>query len=156
MQRAFAFVLNRPLHMVASVVVGVVGLVLGWLVVQLVAVFTVNMTADVVGIWTMNDTFVEAGQLTGILGSASGEGRVADSIWYVEWSGTIVGWWMMLVQYLVVGWIFSYLFAASTRIYLLMRHACDGQDERMIWWPGLIPGTLAQEPSAVEPTEESN
>ncbi len=156
MQRAFAFVLNRPLHMLASVVVGVVGLVLGWLVVQLVAVFTVNMTADVVGTWTMNDTFVQSGRLTGILGSATGEGRVADSIWYVGWSGTIVGWWMMIVQYVVVGWIFSYLFAASTRIYLLMRHACDGQDERMIWWPGLIPGTLAQEPSGVEATEESN
>lgn len=156
MQRAFAFVLNRPLHMLAAVIVGIVGLVLGWLVVQLVAVFTVNMTADVVGAWTMNDTFVEAGELTRILGSATDGGRAADSIWYVEWSGSVVGWWMMLVQYLAVGWIFSYIFAASTRIYLLMRHACDGQDERLIWWPGLIPGTLAQEPTAADPSTDSD
>lgn len=148
MQRAYAFILNRPLHMLLAVIIGVIGLVLGWMVVQLVAVFTVNMTSDVVGMWTMNDTFVEAGELTRILGASSSEGRAADSIWYVEWSGSIVGWWMMLVQYLVVGWIFSYIFAASTRIYLLMRHACDGQDQRLIWWPGLIPGTLAEEPAA--------
>ena len=44
--------------------------------------------------------------------------------------------------------------SASTRIYLLMRSACDGQDERMIWWPGLIPGTLAEEPGLVEAESE--
>ena len=147
MQRAYAYILNRPLHMLASVIVALVGLILGWLVVQLVAVFTVNMTAEIVGTWTMNDTYVEAGTLSSIFGQVGSDGKTGTSMWYVSWGGSLVSWWMMLVQYLVAGWIFSYVMAASTRIYLLMRRACDGQDERLIWWPGLIPGTLAQEPS---------
>jgi len=147
MQRAYAYILNRPLHMLGSVIIALVGLVLGWLVVQLVAVFTVNMTAEIVGTWTMNDTYQEAGSLSNIFSEFKREAEAGSSTWYVGWGGSLVSWWMILVQYLVAGWIFSYVMAASTRIYLLMRHACDGQDERLIWWPGLIPGTLAQEPA---------
>ena len=46
---------------------------------------------------------------------------------------------------LVLSWVFSYLCSAWTRIYLLMRRACDGLEEDTIWYPGLIPGTLAPE-----------
>ena len=155
MQRAYAYILNRPLHMLGSIVMGLIGLVLGWFVVQLVAVFTINMTAEVVGTWTMNDTYAHTGTLPGIFADVKEDGSAGNPIWYVDWGSSMVSWWVILVKYLVVGWIFSYLMAAGTRIYLLMRRACDGQDERLIWWPGMIPGTLAQEPSgSTEPDSD--
>ena len=67
-------------------------------------------------------------------------------MWTTTWTAGLISVWMMLVQYLVAGWIFSYVMAASTRIYLLMRHACDGQDQHLIWWPGMVQGTLSDGP----------
>lgn len=154
MQRAYAYILNRPLHMLLYVITALVGLVLGYLVVHLLAMFTVNMTAEVVGTWTFNGTYADAGRLTSLFSGNEEGGSGSQSTWYVYWGGGLVSYWVMLVQYLVAGWICSYVLASTTRIYLLMRRACDGQDDRLIWWPGLIPGTLAQEPTMQD--EESS
>jgi hypothetical protein len=51
---------------------------------------------------------------------------------------------------LVVAYVVSYLFAAATIIYLLMRRASDGQATNEIWEPGMIPGTSAPTATGVE------
>ena len=147
MQRSWAYFLNKPLHMLGYLVTGVVGLVLGLLVVQTVALLTVQWTAEIVGAATFNDVFVEADRFEKVFGGGASESASdSSSAWTTIWSAELVSSWAMLIWYLVAGWIFSYVMAASTRIYLLMRRACDGQDEHYIWWPGLVPGTLSDVP----------
>ena len=73
-------------------------------------------------------------------------GEAPEASWHVGWAAGLVSFWTGLVQWAVAGWVIAYLMAGSTRAYLLLRLACDGQDEREIWWPGLIRGTLAPEP----------
>ena len=161
MQRVWAYFLNKPLHMLGYLVTGLVGLVLGLLVVQTVALLTVQWTAETIGASTFNDVFTEAGRFEAVFADAS-DGGAGDSssAWTTIWSAGLVSYWTILVWYLVAGWIFSYVMAASTRIYLLMRRACDGQDEHYIWWPGLVPGTLSDapepEPLQGHPTEVSD
>ena len=156
MQRTWAYFLNKPLHMLGYLVTGLVGLILGLLVIQTVALLTVQWTAEIVGAATFNDVFAEAGRFDSVFsGGVDGAGGSGDSAWTTLWSAGLVSVWAMLVWYLVAGWIFSYVMAASTRIYLLMRRACDGQDEHYIWWPGLVPGTLSDVPGSVHVAEEN-
>ena len=49
MQRAYAYVLNRPLHLLGYSIVALVGLALGYVVVSLAAATTLNFTLGTVG-----------------------------------------------------------------------------------------------------------
>ena len=154
MQRAWAYLLNKPLHMVGYLAVGLVGLALGLLVVDTVAFLTVQWTAEVVGAATFNDVFAEAGRVEAVFDDPSSDASAGNAAWSTVWTAGLVSFWTLLVWYLVAGWIVSYIMAASTRIYLLMRLASDGQQEQLIWWPGLIPGTLAEQPNSTSPEDE--
>ena len=146
MQRAWAYVLNRPLHMLVYLVTALVGLALGFLVVNVFATMTINLTSSSIGAATFNDAIIEAGRMTSVFAPIEGRASGESSMWTTTWTAGLISTWMMLVQYMVAGWIFSYVMAASTRVYLLMRQACDGQDERLIWWPGMVEGTLSDGP----------
>lgn len=146
MQRAWAYVLNRPLHMLVYLVTALVGLALGFLVVNVFATMTINLTSSSIGAATFNDAMIEAGRMTNVFAPIEGRGSGDSSMWTTTWTAGLISTWMMLVQYMVAGWIFSYVMAASTRIYLLMRQACDGQDECLIWWQGMVEGTLSDGP----------
>jgi len=146
MQRAWAYVLNKPLHMLIYLVTALAGLALGFLVVNVVTIMTINLTSSAIGTATFNDAVLEAGRMTSVFAPVEQQAAGGSSMWTTTWTGGLISTWMMLVQYLVAGWIFSYVMAASTRIYLLMRQACDGQDDRLIWWPGMVQGTLSDGP----------
>lgn len=154
MQRTWAYMLNKPLHMVGYLAVGLVGLALGLLVVDTVAIATVQWTAEVVGAATFNDLFTEVGQVDAVFEDPSPDSSEGSSAWSTVWAAGLVSIWTMVVWYLVAGWMVSYVMAASTRIYLLMRLAADGQNEQLIWWPGLIPGTLAEQPDSMKPLDQ--
>lgn len=141
-QRSYAYLVARPLHMLGYIAVAVVGLVLGFLVVRLVATTTLDLTADLVGTWTFNDAMRGAGA------AAAGDPPMAGLPWYEASTAGLIDLWELLVRDLILGWIFSGFYAVSAMIYLLMRRACDAQDTREIWWPGLVPGTLVPEEHA--------
>ncbi len=139
LHRALAYVVAKPLSWLLYLFMIMLGLALGLMIVISIAELTTYLTQELVDLWTFNDTMpvVEAAM----------RGKDApDASWHVHWTGTLIGVWTGLIQWAVVGWAIAYIMAASTRAYLLMRRACDDQDERDIWWPGMIPGTLAPAP----------
>jgi hypothetical protein len=160
-QRAYAYVMNRPLHLVGYGVMALIGLALGFLLVSLVAVIALNSTAWLVGLPTSNSALAGAGDFA--LYSIDTEGTGPIEAWWVfdlrregtaaihahwhnEWAAALVAFWEGLVLDLVAAYVVSYIFTSATIVYLLMRRACDGQDVEEIWRPGLTPGTLVPLP----------
>lgn len=66
--------------------------------------------------------------------------------------GSLIQFWTMLTRFLVLGWLATYIFSASTVWYLLLRRVHDGQDISEIWMPSMVPGTLA--PVAAADTDQ--
>lgn len=55
----------------------------------------------------------------------------------------IIGFWHTLLRGIVAAYVISYVIAASTVIYFLVRKLTDDQDLNEIWLPGIIEGTIA-------------
>ena len=139
MHRAVAYVMAKPLTWMLYLFTMLLGLALGLFLVGGVGYLTVAITESLVGAWVHTPTFEVAA-------AAMGTSASIDAPWSVEWSGGLVAFWTSLVQWVIAGWAIAYVMAASTRAYLLLRLTIDGQDEREIWWPGLIRGTLSPQP----------
>jgi len=144
-QRAYFYVLNRPLHLLGYAVMALIGLALGYLIVALVAATMLNFTAALAGALTSNSAMSGTGGF-GIFDLAPGSAGEIHETWHNRWAATSVSFWQRVVIDLVAAYVVSYLFTACTMIYLLMRRACDGQDIEEIWRPGLTPGTLVPLP----------
>ncbi|MCH2133122.1 MAG: hypothetical protein MK116_05160 [Phycisphaerales bacterium] len=151
MQRAYSYMVSRPLHLILYVGMGLIGLGLGLLLVLTVANATLAVAAGLQGQWAWNDTFAGAGGIVEIFSSID-RPEPAYGSWWTSGAAWLIGFWESVVVCIVLGWIFSYVCAAWTRVYLLMRRACDGLEEDTIWFAGLIPGTLA--PDKVDPSDE--
>jgi len=139
-QRSFAYMFARPLHLLGYLSVLVVGLVLGFVVVRLLSTMTLDFTANLVDAWSFNESLGNAGalQTDGI--------PVVGLVWYESAAGGLVTLWETVVHDFMIGWLFSGFFSASVMVYLLMRHACDRHDTHDIWWDGMIVGTSVAEP----------
>jgi hypothetical protein len=148
LQRSYAYVLTRPLHLLGYVVVALVGLVLGFLVVSFFASTMLNFTAALAGVLTDNSALTGAGGFA-LFDLAQQDIGAIHETWHNRWAAWLVTFWQTVVIDLVAAFVIAYYFAASTIVYLLMRRTCDGQDVEEIWRPGLTPGTLAPVAGAV-------
>lgn len=146
-QRGYAYTTSRPMHLLGYGLTAIIGLVLGFLLISLIAVLTLNMTASLFGTLTGNSAISAAGgfELLDLTRRDAGAIHLALHNRAAAWFVTL---WETLMVSLVSGYVFVYFFSASTRVYLLMRRAADGQDIEEIWRPGLVPGTLAPIPEA--------
>lgn len=142
MQRAFSYMVSKPLHLILYIGIGLIGLGLGLVLVLTLANAALATTAGLQGFWTWNSTMDGSGGAIEIFSSIE-KPTGGSSSWWGSASSWFIGFWESVVIVLVLSWIFSYLCAAWTRAYLLMRRACDGLEDDTIWYPGLIPGTLA-------------
>jgi hypothetical protein len=147
-QRGYAYVLSRPLHMLGYVAVALVGLALGYVVVALFASTTLNISAGALKALTNNSALSGAGGFSIFDLAPQSAGQIHDD-WHNLWAAGLVWFWQRIVIDLVIAYIVSYLFTATTTIYLLMRRAADGQEMTEIWRPGLTPGTLVPLPRPV-------
>jgi hypothetical protein len=145
LQRAYAYLLRRPLHLAGYFGVAIVGFAIGYFVVAALAVLMLNTTAGLFGTLTDSSAMSAAGGFSlfelAPRGASDFHVGVTRSV-----SAGLVSFWQTIVVELVIAWGLAYVFASSTRIYLLMRRAADGQDIAEIWRPGLVPGTLAEVP----------
>jgi len=145
MQRAFAYVINRPLHLLWYAVVALVGLVLGYLVVAFIASVMLNLTAVAYDAASTHSAVSAAGGYT-LFDLSRDRPAVVFANWHELTSAWFINVWETIIVTLVAGYVFVYYYSASTVMYLLMRRAADGQDIEEIWRPGLVPGTLAPIP----------
>jgi hypothetical protein len=148
-QRAYAYVLSRPLHLLGYGVVLIVGLVLGFVLAGLFAVALLNVTGALLDAVTANPA-VEGAYGFALFDLAPGRTASVPLQAHSEWSAWLVVFWQTVVVSLVAGYVFANYFGASTIIYMLMRRACDGQEMSEIWQPGVVPGTTALEPVGPE------
>lgn len=151
-QRAYAYVLRRPLHLAGYLTVTFVGLAIGFVVVAVFAVFVLNTTATLHTAFSSGTMMSAAGDYDPFdltretMGAAHATAH--DSI-----GAGLIAIWETLVISLVGGYVLAYLFSAFTMMYLLMRRASDGQDTTEIWRLGLVPGTLAPMPPVTVGTD---
>jgi len=148
-QRAYAYVLSRPLHLLGYGVVLTVGLVLGFVLASLFAVAMLNVTGALLDAVTANPA-VSGAHGFALFDLSPGRTASVPLQAHSEWSAWLVVFWQTVVVSLVAGYVFANYFGASTIIYMLMRQACDGQDMTEIWQPGVVPGTSALDPVGPE------
>ncbi|MGI9013245.1 MAG: hypothetical protein ACR2GY_03245 [Phycisphaerales bacterium] len=153
LQRAYAYLLSRPFHLAGYVIVALVGLAVGYFVISLIVVTTLNVTGGLTGTFSSNSALSMTGGVSmGELTAPKGE---FHSSWHSEWAGGLIAVWQGILILLVASYVVSYLFSAATVIYLLMRKTVDEQDYSEIWRPGLVPGTLAPMPAPAIPFGET-
>lgn len=146
LQRAIAYLIGRPLHLLGYAITAIVGMSLGYWVVSLVAVTALNVTGGATGMFTSNTAVTITGGY-GLFWLKQAPGA-PHMYWHSEWAAFFVAAWQGVIVLLVASYVVSYAFSSITTIYLLMRKAVDDQDISEIWRPGLIPGTLAPEPTS--------
>jgi hypothetical protein len=153
-QRAYAYVLSRPLHLLGYGVILIVGLVLGFVLASLFAVALLNVTGALLDAVTANAA-VSGAHGFALFDLSPGQTASVPLQTHSEWSAWLVVFWQTVVVSLVAGYVFANYFGASTIIYMLMRQACDGQDMTEIWQPGVVPGTSALEPVGPDAEDEA-
>lgn len=130
-QRSYSYVIGRPLRLIGYWIVAKIGWMLGYVLVALFAMVTLDLTAAAFGWLTNNPAMTIAGGYD--LLDLSHQRAAAIPTWHSSWAATIISFWQMLVVSLVIAYLVVYHFSAATIVYLLMRHACDGQTTDDIW-----------------------
>jgi len=140
-QRAWAYVLRRPLLALGYLVAGVVAWGLGMFVVELFAVATLNITAAS-GTWLSNASSLSGAGGATIFGplempppALSGTSRLAAGL---------VDFWQQVARILVSGAALGLFWSISTAAYLCLRHACDEQPFDDLWDPEESGGVRAE------------
>ncbi len=153
-QRAYAYVISHPLHLLGYGFVAMVGLAVGYSLASLLAVGAMNVTGALVDAATSNQA-IEVTFGFGLFDPAERWKAALPLQLHSEWSASLVMFWQTVVVCLLAGYVFSYYFSASAFVYMLMRRVCDGQDLDEIWQEGELPGsTVAEfEDEAVEEDE---
>tara|TARA_B100000959_G_C14955533_1_gene613551 strand:- start:936 stop:2198 length:1263 start_codon:yes stop_codon:yes gene_type:complete len=134
-QRSFAYLTSKTIRFVGYLAMLIIAMVLGYIVVRLIANLTLDITANLVGAGTYNQSLVGAGSIPESSIPAVG------ARWYEVCANWFVTLWETVVHDLMIGWVFSGFFSVSAMMYLLMRSSCDAQDTRDIWWQGVEQGT---------------
>jgi hypothetical protein len=143
-QRAYAYVISHPLHLLGYGFVALVGLAVGYYMASLLAVGAMNVTGALIDAATSNAA-VEVTYGFGLFNPAERWKAALPLQLHSEWSAGLVMFWQTVVVCLLAGYVLSYYFSGSAFVYMLMRRVCDGQDLDEIWQEGEIPGSSVAE-----------
>lgn len=132
-QRAYGYVLSKPLHMLGYLLIGLIGLTLGYFIVSLFAGAVLSITSTLYGAFDADNPALTPTRFvpTFLTNETPAEETVAR--WDHRAAGWFINLWQSLVVSLVWAYVVSYFFSAATIIYLLMRRVSDGQDIQEIW-----------------------
>lgn len=131
-QRAWAYLLRRPLLALGYFVAGVVAWGLGIFVVELFAVATINLTAAS-GTWLSNAQSLSGAGGAKIFGPMEAPPPVLTGTARV--AAALVDFWQQVVRVLVSGAALGLFWSISTAAYLCLRNACDEQPFDDLWDP---------------------
>ncbi len=150
MQRAYAYVVTRPLHLLGYWAVALIGFGLGFLLVSVVAVVMLKATANLYGTLSSNPAMTVAGNYELFTVARQGH-ELPLAEWNHRWAAGLIGFWETVVLCLVGAYVISYHFSASTIMYLFMRRAADGQDVEEIWQGDAAAGAVTHAVSSDTP-----
>lgn len=148
MQRAYAYVVTRPLYLIGYWIIALIGLAIGYFVVALIAALAMNFTASLFSLPSDNPALIVAGGYEPFRLSQTPVEAAAGS-WHHQWAAWVIAFWETVVVCLVAAYVLSYHFSASSIMYLLMRRACDGQDVQEISQAGAADSVSAARGAAV-------
>lgn len=133
-QRVLAYVVARPLRLIAYLaVLAAVGL-LAFAVFRFAAFSSVYLTGESASLWLAERP---AALLTGDVPDSL---RDAKPHAHEKAAHAILGLWFKAPAILVASWIFALIHTAGTLLYLIVRRVNDGQDTHEIWIePGQMP-----------------
>ncbi len=121
-QRCYAYVLARPLHLLLH---GVLLMVLGAVSIGLFAL--VAQGGDQLAEWSASRFTAEAGVET-----LTGQGELTAT---QPAAHAVISFYRSLSDLAISGFAISYFFCAGTVLYLVARRICDGQDVNDLWDP---------------------
>ncbi len=130
-QRAFAYVVASPVRLIAYLLTALVQTGIAAGILWLIASWALGLCSRASMVW--------------VTAPAPG---TDDPGWSRRATEAIMGLWEDVPALLVGGFAVSAYFVSSTLIYLLLRRHNDGQDEADLWMPTMVPGTLAEIPTA--------
>jgi hypothetical protein len=133
-QRAYAYVVGKPLHLLGYWIVKLIGLAIGLFIASLLAAMTINITATLFGWWAHNPAVELAGGADPLSMNWTAPSVVMPN-WHTSMAASAIGFWTSLAICLVWAYGLSYCFSAATIVYLLIRQAVDGQEASDIWQP---------------------
>jgi hypothetical protein len=146
-QRAYAYVVSRPLHLVGYALVGLLGAAIGFMVVAFFASTMLNITAWLVGLGQFADStaLADAGGF-GVFTLGGAAQATAHVTWHETWAAGLIGFWQTVIVSLVISYVLSHFFSASTVLYLLMRNVCDGRPvQEIVQDDGVASGAVEEE-----------
>lgn len=149
-QRSFAYVVARPVRLIAyTLILIVVGVLLG-----VVASGVAGLINEVAAHASTRLVPAPADQIVADLAA----GKKVSAVMYgrtgsgLTFFARCISFWCAVPGILVAGLMVSYYFSASTVLYLLIRQWADGQHPGDLWYPGRVAGVLLPE-SPDAPTE---
>ena len=149
MQRAYAFVLARPLRLVIYTLVLIVQGILLAIILFTVIFMAQRLFVSAASAWGGES----GGAILSALDNAPRAIPIDEQALSADqrWTRRFIGLWTFLLFGIGVGAMLSYVWTACTLLYLAMRRVCDGQDMTDLWHERLMPGTLAAMPAPGAP-----
>jgi hypothetical protein len=145
-QRAYAYVLARPLRLIAYLLLGLLGVTVVVAVIGVLVWWTIAFAAHAAGAWARPagwNTLWWASFDEPPPGTAAEQPTGTFAV-----AGAFIRIWVLVPILLVAAAFFSTSMAAATVVYLAIRRVCDGQDVAELWTPGAIEATMAEVMSA--------
>ncbi len=127
-QRSYAYILARPLRLLAHAAILLVLGAVSLMIVSMVAEGTVRLTD-----WAASQLTSGAGE------QVLAHDRAPDLSATQPAAHAIIEGWRAVIKTVVAGFAFSFFFAAGTVLYLHARRICDGQGTTDIWNPDADP-----------------
>lgn len=138
LQRSWAYMLRKPAHYIGYALVSLVALAFGTLVIDALLVVTLHISGGAFSALVDSPASLLQPEFMAMKTPAE---LTAEFTGTTQVAAGLIGLWYFLAFGLFLAYLFSFFFTASTRTYLLMRRAADGQDTSEIMSDDAVPGT---------------
>lgn len=146
-QRAYAYVVGRPLRLVVYILISAAAVWLAVFVALAIAFTAGGLTLQAASAWsgetgraTLAAVALPVFEHRPLDPESAAGAKVTGSF---ATTAAALRFWFSLLLVLVASYAVSAIGCAMTQVYLLLRRANDGQDISEIWMPGMVNGTLA-------------
>jgi hypothetical protein len=147
-QRAYAYVLARPLRLIIYLVMALAAVAVVALILAALAWWTIGFAALGTGAWARPRGW---GMLWWGSFAAAPPAETVSAPGALEQPGgtyavgaAFIRLWVLVPILLVLASLLSMWTATTTVIYLAMRRICDGQDIAELWMPGAVEASMAE------------